>query len=467
MADQTLLTDLARQVPKSRFDGLSAQIALDALDTDAALLTSRKIPTTRREPDDVGFIARVLIVQGKTELVWRYLRFCLHYWPCEPALVSLFAQSANKVGRQCETIAALAVMEEKTGAHTPEILSNLVLLNAAIGESDAAFVAFRSCLSQGGFPQQNAYRMLLRCMIGDGRGAKLALLIEEQEASGLWKTPHPQKTYHGQLITEVKIALASGVDGPVRKVGPRDRSGHVALMRDHPESNVTAMRTMRHWLLFGPSSNLETANSIPRQIAQYWDAETPPARIASMMDTWRNHSDFGYQRFDRRTATAYLRDHFTTITVTAFRLARNPAEEADFFRLCFLAHEGGVYADADDRLVGDLNTALSEGAEFIALLEPGFANLGNNFIAAAANHPVLMDAVERAQTALLSRAAETTWSKTGPGLLTRALANELTRGPKKKAGAGIRLLSLADISGIVVIHNAAEHKNAASDWRLS
>lgn len=261
--------------------------------------------------------------------------------------------------------------------------------------------------------------------------------------------------------------MACGEDGPVRKVGPRDRSGHVALMQDHPDSNVTAMRTVRHWLLHGASLLVETAADIPRQIVQYWDGETPPARIAAMMDTWHNQPGVEYQRFNRRTATAYLRAHFDDLTVKAFRLARNPAEEADFFRLCSLAHEGGIYADADDRLVGDLNDVLPKGAEFIALLEPGFANLGNNFIAAAAKHPVLIDAVERAQAALLSRASETTWSKTGPGLLTRALANELTSGPKKKAGTGIVLLSLADISGIVAIHNASEHKSAASDWRLT
>lgn len=342
-----------------------------------------------------------------------------------------------------------------------------MLLHAAVGESDAAFAAFRACLRNGGFPQQNAYRMLLRCMIGDGRAAKLTLLIEEQEASGLWKHPHAQASYHGQLVTEVKIALATGPDGPGRKVGPRDRLGHVSLMQDHPDSNVAAMRTLRHWLQCAPTARLGSATEIPRQIVQYWDAANPPQRIAAMMETWCNHPEFAYRRFDRRAALSYLRDNFDAKAVQAFQLARNPAEESDFLRLCILSYEGGVYADADDRLVGDLGAVLPTGAAFIALVEPGLANLGNNFLAATPDHPVLNDAVNRAQSDLLSRSAETTWSKTGPGLLTRALANELTSGPKKDAGADIAVLTLAQITGIVAIHNASEHKNATTDWRAA
>lgn len=454
-------------ISQSRLRLLKARLALDALDTELALAIMRKTPSSHREPKVISLIAQALMQAGKIALAWRYLWFCLGYWPVEPSILSLFAQAANKCGRQSETISILKAGRRQDLEQSPAIQSNLVLLHAAIGESDAAFAAFRTCLVQGGFPQQNAYRLLLRCMIADGRAAKLRLLIETQEASGLWKVPHPQKTYHGQLITEVKIALASGPDSPTQKVWPQNRMGHVALMQDHPDSNVAAMRVMRNWILFAPPAHLGEKDQIPRQIIQYWDTVTPPSRIADMMETWARQSGYMYRRFNRSTGASYLRENYDTPTLQAFRLARNPAEEADFFRLCLLAQEGGVYADADDRLTGNLDAVLPTGASFVAVLEPGLANVGNNFIAAAPHHPLLIDAVGRTQAALLSRSSETTWSKTGPGLLTRALARELTRGKKRDVGAGIAVLTLSDITGTIAIHNAAEHKRAATDWRIT
>ncbi|WP_414736198.1 glycosyltransferase [Halomonas elongata] len=40
---------------------------------------------------------------------------------------------------------------------------------------------------------------------------------------------------------------------------------------------------------------------------------------------------------------------------------------ADFFRLCYLRHHGGLYADADDRLHGQLEALIPPGVGLVCL----------------------------------------------------------------------------------------------------
>ncbi len=63
---QLTLADLSSHVPQSRLEMLTARRALGDLDTDTAIQITRKKPVARREPEDVGLIARALIVAGKS-----------------------------------------------------------------------------------------------------------------------------------------------------------------------------------------------------------------------------------------------------------------------------------------------------------------------------------------------------------------------------------------------------------------
>ena len=124
--------------------------------------------------------------------------------------------------------------------------------------------------------------------------------------------------------------------------------------------------------------------AIPRVIHQFWDDAPPPEDIAALMASWDGYGDYAHQVLSRRDAVQFLRAEYGEEWVMAFRLASNPAESADFLRLCLLARQGGVWIDADDEAVGDLEgvfhtvdggaggaldaEAFEEGVELLAVL---------------------------------------------------------------------------------------------------
>lgn len=466
---------VADSLPASRRDALTARMALRALELDTALEAARRPPTAQRGPSDIKLVASALMQAGRLPLVWRYLRFALTHWAADPGIVSLFAQASNKVGRPAAALATLADRGIGADSTSPTTLSNLALLHASGGHSVPAMAAFEACLGAGGFPQRNTYRMLMRCLIGDGRADLLERLLDIQESANLWTHPHLQKSLNGQLQTEARLALRMGAageteDGEASGEAPGGAE-RAARLWAHPGSNIAAMAVVGHWVRHasdGPDAVKPVGTdgaAVPRQIFQYWDRKTPPSRIAAMMTTWRLAPGYKYRCYDRREAMTYLADKVSPEARRAFQLARNPAEEADFLRLCLLHREGGIYADADDRRDGDLNRFIADRTGLTVLVEPGLANVANNFLIAAPSHPVLAKAVDMAQQALLARDAETTWSKTGPGLLTRALASHLGDCLVADVAPEVTPLGLADIAEVVSIHNPAEHKGSATDWR--
>lgn len=117
---------------------------------------------------------------------------------------------------------------------------------------------------------------------------------------------------------------------------------------------------------------------------------------------------------------------------------------ADYFRLCFISLNGGLYVDADDEYVGgDLSALLETGKLLIqplcyqistdsmvdpmAVASPSNDDLifyvNNNPIAAPPGHPVISEALEQATRRLTTRGVEDRdiQSLTGPGNLTEAL----------------------------------------------
>ena len=46
-------------------------------------------------------------------------------------------------------------------------------------------------------------------------------------------------------------------------------------------------------------------------LIQYWDQADPPKAIAERMQQWRQqHRGWRYQRFNRQTAAAFIREHY-------------------------------------------------------------------------------------------------------------------------------------------------------------
>jgi hypothetical protein len=166
------------------------------------------------------------------------------------------------------------------------------------------------------------------------------------------------------------------------------------------------------------------------------------------LDSWDRLGDEGFEFriFGATSASAYIAERYGAREGKAFARCRHPAMRSDYFRMCFVLAEGGLYVDADDVLLGDgWKTIFRDGrlkvqplcydipaAGMVRAAEIWRSDLptngrifyvNNDPIAAPADHPVIRRALTRATERLLGEDLRPEiQSTTGPGNLTAALA---------------------------------------------
>nr|WP_145924029.1 glycosyltransferase [Halomonas elongata] len=261
--------------------------------------------------------------------------------------------------------------------------------------------------------------MHLRILIMLGFEDKATELIKEAQRRGMNNriaSGHFSISLIGNLMNDLALFHREQTTLP-----HGDHEGYLAAHYVHAASAVVRRHCEQP---VAPAQ--DTQQLIPRRVVQYWNDPKPPQSVTDIMHSWSSLPGIEYQRFNTQSARSFLRRTFGADYERAFKRANNIAEGADFFRLCYLRHYGGVYADADDRLYGQLDALLPAEAGMICFREP-FGTIANNVIAAVPEHPAIVLASEMAAEALLSRDNDNTWGKTGPGLLTRAVASYLVR----------------------------------------
>jgi tetratricopeptide (TPR) repeat protein len=241
------------------------------------------------------------------------------------------------------------------------------------------------------------------------------------------------------------------------------------ILGEHPGSTSAAIRTviaLRQASCFTRSASPnETSpdNPIPKHIVQYWDHDPSPD-LVDLMTSWKDlNTDYHWRCFDHRDATRFLDQCFPSPVLRAYLRAKQPAQQADIFRLAYLTARGGVYADADDRCTASLSSFLNNGATFIAH-QDGLGSIGNNFIAASAEHPVLRRALSLAVEALNRGDQDLIWLSTGPGLLTRAFALEWASGFDPSWLTRTHIFGLGELQRFVGVHCPVRYKQTARHW---
>ena len=237
------------------------------------------------------------------------------------------------------------------------------------------------------------------------------------------------------------------------------------LVRDNSDSTAAATMLLldlqRSGALAGTGNGIATG--IPHRVAQFWDRRDPPADIRRLMASWNGEEGFEYHLFDERTAEAFLRRNFDRDVARAFRRGSHPAQRADLFRLAWLAKEGGLYADADDRRLAPFAALLADGADFIAYQE-NYGSIANNFLAAVPGHPVILRALALAATALNRGDKDFVWLATGPGLMTRAMAQVVAEKDGEEATRGILVRELHAMRPLIEIHCPVDYKSTSAHW---
>ena len=124
--------------------------------------------------------------------------------------------------------------------------------------------------------------------------------------------------------------------------------------------------------------------------------------------------------------------------------------------------------DADDRSLAPIKSFVSPAAHFVAYQED-YGTLGNNFLGANSNHPVLRLALELGVRATNRGDHDVLWLSTGPALLTRAFA-QLIADPALSFVDTLDttiILELGDVQKYIGMHCPAQYKKTQMHWHRS
>jgi hypothetical protein len=212
--------------------------------------------------------------------------------------------------------------------------------------------------------------------------------------------------------------------------------------------------------------------AIPRRIIQYWDQPSPPADVAAMIATWRAARGFFHKLVDDAQARKFLDLHYGARITAAYDAAGHVASKADIFRLAWLYQRGGVYADADEKLVGQIDSVIPSECSVLLTWAEGIPPcIQNGFIAAEPLNKLiesaLMIAVKRVEYANQTGVPLNAWIKTGPGVISMAVLDDFAIHGKPVAAAGLHLMRDAIHRNIIQSDEFLEYRKLPSgNWRL-
>ncbi|PRA51901.1 glycosyltransferase family 32 protein [Brucella pituitosa] len=264
----------------------------------------------------------------------------------------------------------------------------------------------------------------------------------------------------------------------------------IGFEEDHRLRSILVREVMLRQLGEATSRTLPSVTVIAKNLVRYWDDHTEiPQDVKVCLDSWSPLLDEGFSLllFDKQSALDYIADKFTNKEVEAFARCRHPAMQSDFFRMCYLLIEGGLYVDADDILLGDgwkrifgngrlklqplcYDTLTSRMVPVLDFLTAGRSSdqqifyVNNDPIAAPAGHPILAKALARSTARLLGddhlpQIQETT----GPGNITAVLASHACELIAK--GKEIDFDLLFDWDSIAEMRWDLSYRSDARNWR--
>jgi len=212
--------------------------------------------------------------------------------------------------------------------------------------------------------------------------------------------------------------------------------------------------------------------AIPRRVIQYWDKPAPPKDVAAMIESWRRVPGYFHRLMDNGQARQFLELHYGKRILVAYDAATHAAGKADIFRLAWLYQRGGIYADADERLVGRIDSLLPGDCRvFLTWAQGTPPCVQNGFIAAEPLNPLieraLMLAVKRVEHAARTGVKMNAWLQTGPGVMSMAVLDDVALHGRKMATRGLYLM--ADPTHRLVVESdpfLEYRKTPAGNWRM-
>ena len=409
----------------------------------AAALALRKNHADSPSAPRILLVSRLLKQQGRIRLAARYLGYAQKLFGTHPAvfhdyLVCLIGSGQGEKARQ-----VLMAKTESLVGMAPQWCN---ILAQGWAEIDQPHRAVQLLDAAGGLrgTRHDWYVTTVLSGPDQERARKLADDLRDSPAAA-----HLSPTIQGLMLVE-------GSQQGIAEDGAEDEN-----------LTLHAIRRVALWIDSQPevaaAPAAQDTAGIPHDIVQYWSQGTPPQQVMGAVMSWQGATGFTHQLFDRRQAKAFLLENLGSDWLKAFNRAGSPTEESDFFRLCYLGIKGGIYADCDDWLIGDARSLTAQSPHLTAFREPTGA-IGNNVIAAPPRHPAVLWAALSAKRALSEGHSENIWGKTGPGLLTRAIASHINTSEREGTPPSLCLLPLWMLGRTVQFHSPLSYKFGGDYW---
>lgn len=428
----------------------------------AALDTARRQLPKPHTPRDACIIGRFLIAAGRIPLAWRYLRCAARTWPSSRAVCSLYIHVCGLAGDHQSGRAHL----DRLKALFPGMDTDLDRLKLLYSrDATAEVLDLATARRDKGLPGLHPRQYLDLCLArGDLDQADAAMQsIRTDPDSSSRAAAHFTTGLQGRLLTDLRVYRSVQTTQDRAGHSQRDIQTQLAEQYYYPAKCILDDWVDGQKRRSDGCGQRSTEDALPAQIFQYWDAKTPPTEVAALIAGWQAVPSFSHRLFDRASAIQILRTQFGPRSVQAFQRARHVTEESDFLRLCLIYKFGGLYVDADDMVIGDIGTFARLGSGLLVTREP-IGAAANNVLAAPPGHPALRIAIEMTMRSLMAYENDGAWLKTGPGMLTRAIARYITQTDAEAVRAGLTILDANTLRRFVQPHIRLPYKTTIKYW---
>lgn len=232
---------------------------------------------------------------------------------------------------------------------------------------------------------------------------------------------------------------------------------------------------------------LQFARKPPKRIVQFWDDFSHlPDDVMECINTWKSVEKQGFERllFDQHQARDFIGQKLGQEHLQAYDKCSHPAMQSDYFRLCYIAVEGGCYIDIDDVYNGaEIQHFFDDGRLKVQPLcydkatnrmvapsifcKPGAGDVSwivyfnNNPLIACSRHPIIERALTHATISLkenvLSEMPEIQ-SIAGPGNLTKSIFEDAVK-------VDDALVVLSNWEDVATCKWGLSYRNDGRNWR--
>lgn len=424
---------------------------------DAAVGLARQILHSDRTPRKPLIVGRHLSQGGRAGLAMRYLTRALRQWPWNRPLILLYIHACVMARDDDAGHAYL----DRMVAQMPKVDVERERLMLMYGKgADRTVLERAAARHDAGLPGLHPQQYLLACLAcGDlDRALDAQHSIRSDPGSTSRLAANFTTGLHGRMLTDLQVYRA--LEASAKKKG---QPPEVIEARLAEQYYFPAKQCIDRWEDRATATAMPPETPAPRRIFQYWHSDSIPDDVGSLIAGWKDVPGFEHVLMNRSRAITMLRRQFGQRVVTAFQRARHVTEESDLLRLCLLYRFGGIYSDADDKVVGDIAILAGLGAGLIVTREP-IGAIANNTMIAPPGNPILRIALDMTVRAMLARDADGAWFKSGPGMLTRAVAIFLHDTDPDDAGRSLTLLDGATLRQFIEPHIRLPYKTTARYW---